>query len=78
MKIEKSYWATAPLFGTSVYVCIGVVLGVDEVTGQRKGYIGITSGDNEKSDEEFIAQYGQKVSPVIVKGILDYLEPTRK
>lgn len=39
---------------------IGIVFGVDEVTGKHKAYIGTCSGMNEKLDADYIAQHGAK------------------
>lgn len=53
MKVLDSYWFTNPM-GT-----IGIVLGEDETTKEKKAYIGNASLDNsQQEDEERILRWG--------------------
>ena len=70
MKIEKVFWISANIPGV-----VGMVLGVDELTGEREGYIGIAVGSNEDTDKKYIAATGQKITPGILREVVDYLEP---
>jgi len=42
--------------------CIGIVVVEEDVTGDRKAYIGPVSGTNEKADTEQILAWGNKFS----------------
>lgn len=53
--------------------CIGIVVGKDEITKERKGYIGVSKSGDEKADIEYIAKTGSKVNPVLLQGIVDKL-----
>ena len=53
---------------------IGIVIGEDENTGEKKAYIGTGNGFEEGSDTISIAERGAKVSPQILKFILKRLE----
>ncbi len=55
MKILKANWFT-PMGNT----LIGIVYGEDEVTKEKKAYIGIGNGYDEKEDSEHIAETGAK------------------
>ncbi len=64
MKEIKTFWFTN---STGV---IGVVVGEDEVTAERKAYIGISSGGNERADTEMIKNYGSPVSQAFLQGMM--------
>ena len=42
--------------------CIGIVIGEDELTKERKAYIGVGHGVDEAYDSEAILNYGTPVS----------------
>ena len=64
MKIIDSLWFTSlGILGG----CIGIVLGEDEVTGEKKAYIGTAVGDNQERDERHIAMNGAKFTPEIAE-----------
>lgn len=53
--------------------CIGIVVIENEI-GEKKAYIGIGDGQNEKFDAEKIAAYGIKMLKESLKEILSKLE----
>ena len=57
---------------------IGIVIGEDEITGEKKAYIGVGAGFEEGSDVISISERGAKVSPQILKFILKKLEGNNK
>lgn len=57
MKILKTIWFTQMISPQT----IGIVIGEDEKTGERKAFIGAGHGVNEKEDAVFISSYGAKV-----------------
>jgi hypothetical protein len=74
MKITNSIWfSPLGLIGQ-----IGIVLGEDEATGQRKAYIGIGYGVSDTRDEQLVAQYGSKFPAEMAERIAAWLkeEPT--
>jgi len=66
MKIIHSEWFT----GSNV---IGIVVGEDYVTEDRKAYIGIGVGVDEEDDEKLIATMGVPVSKESLQKIIDKL-----
>ncbi|MBA7714940.1 hypothetical protein ES703_123973 [subsurface metagenome] len=56
MKIIETLWF-ANMDG-----CIGIVVSEEDVTGDRKAYIGSASGTDEKADTEQILAWGNKFS----------------
>jgi hypothetical protein len=87
VKIEKAFWITVPIVGVIPALppaaiisdgCIGMVLGEDELTKERKGYIGLGRGVDEEADKTFIAQHGQRINPGTLREVLAYLEPEKK
>lgn len=52
---------------------IGIVLGVDNITGERKAFIGTASGDDEGADAERIAAGGAKLRVGTVNSIAQWL-----
>lgn len=67
MKIERVYWFTGD-------ESIGIVVGKDQITGERKGYISTVRGRDEDEDKEYIAACGQRIQPAVMRQIADYLE----
>lgn len=56
MKILDSIW-----FSSRGGYC-GLVVGEDELTGEKMAYIGVVSGSNEGMDTQEVAQWGCKVN----------------
>ena len=67
MKSLRPYWFTG-FYGT-----IGIVTGEDEITGQKRAYIGTAPGFNENLDTEHIAETGSPVDPTFLQLILNDL-----
>jgi len=72
MKVLHSYWFSDMSGGH-----MGIVVGEDERTKERKAYIGIAGGHNQEDDIAAIAARGQKVSPAILEEILGKLKPQK-
>lgn len=53
---------------------IGIVIGEDEITGERKAYIGVGNGEDEERDSKSIAGTGAKFSLDAARRIALYLE----
>ncbi len=70
MKIEKTVWFS----GFNIPGLIGIVMGVDEVTGKKKAYMGFGGGFNEKFDEKVIATSGSPVNVAVLQEVIDYLK----
>ena len=64
LKVIESYW----------FETIGIVVCEDETTGVRKAYIGIGSGIDQNSDEEYIRMHGQKFLCHAAEEIADRLK----
>jgi len=71
MKILESFWFT------NRDGCIGIVVIEEDVTGDRKAYIGPASGVDEKADTEHILAWGNKFSLGTAGRILYHLEIKR-
>lgn len=76
MKILDAVWFTPippawlqAVAMSGVSLTIGVVLGQDEVTGQKKAYIGYGRGRDEGEDSGFIASHGSPI-PLEAVGVL--------
>jgi hypothetical protein len=63
MKIKETFWFTE--MGSTRP--IGIVIGVDERTGEPKAYIGTAFGSHEGEDVQHIASKGAKLSPSTAK-----------
>ncbi|MBA7567483.1 hypothetical protein ES708_09195 [subsurface metagenome] len=50
------------MFFTNVDGCIGIVVVEEDVTGDRKAYIGSVDGTNEKANTGAIMAWGNKLS----------------
>jgi len=68
LKIKRPYWFTG-FFGT-----IGIVTGEDELTGQKKAYIGTALGFDENLDTHHIAKTGSPVYPTQLEEVLKDLK----
>lgn len=69
MRVLETLWFTG------INGCIGIVVGEEDVTGDRKAYIGVASGANEKADQESILGLGNKFTYDIVQRLDYYLKP---
>lgn len=67
MKVTGAYW-----FSSMTGTC-GIVVGEDERTGEKKGYIGIVNGQDEKADVDRIRQSGSPVSAAVMREIAEKL-----
>jgi hypothetical protein len=72
MKITDNIWFV------SFQGVVGIVIGEDEVTGERKAYIGIGSGVSIEHDMQMIALDGCKLTPEIAAHVADMLNPKNK
>ncbi len=68
MKVIETLWFT------NKDGCIGIVIGEEDITGDRKAYIGPASGTDEKADNEQILAWGNKFSLDTAKRILYFLK----
>ena len=68
MKITDTIWFTG------MYGNMGIVLGEDTITGERKAYIGTHRGVGEESDRQLIAEGGARLSRGIVERILKHFD----
>lgn len=57
MKITDTLWFSPGNIAT-LPIIIGIVLGVDEVTGEKKAYIGNVVPTTPENDIKHIAEYG--------------------
>lgn len=65
MKDLKTFWFTS----TTTF---GIVIGDDEFTGKRKGYIGNASGRDEAADEKFILEWGSPINLDLLEEIVAF------
>ena len=72
MKILADYWFTDMLGGH-----IGLVIGEDEFTKERKAYIGTADGYSQAADIKKVSECGQKISASFIEGLLRWLEPAK-
>ncbi len=56
MKVIETLWFT------NFEGCIGIVVGEEDITGDRKAYIGPASGTDEKANTEQVLAWGNKFS----------------
>ena len=68
MKVIDTIW-----FG-NITGCAGIVIAEDDNTGERKAYLGVGRGENEKVDINRILQYGTKLSAQQLRVIVSQLE----
>lgn len=71
MKIINSIWFTQ--MGRE-YLLIGIVVGRDEITKQKKLYIGVSCGLDQKADEKYIAETGAKLTKGMLAELTKWLE----
>jgi len=67
MKITGTIWFT------TTNGVVGIVFGVDEVTGKKKAYIGTAPGSDEESDAWSIAEWGVPFGLAMAKDIVQRL-----
>lgn len=72
MKIIDSLWFT------TIDGSIGIIVIEEDVTGDRKAYIGPASGKDEKADTEKIIAWGNKFSIDTAERILHFLKKEDK
>jgi hypothetical protein len=70
MKIINKWWFSE--MGTMRP--IGIVVGEDKITGERKAYIGTASGEDEDDDTNHISKCGAKLMPRSLEEILRALK----
>lgn len=58
MKITDTLWFSPWDICTLPTIMIGVVLGVDEITGEKKAYIGAVIPTTEELDSKMIVENG--------------------
>lgn len=63
MKVTGTYW-----FSSMTGTC-GIVVGEDERTGEKKGYIGIVLGQDEEADTVLLKTRGSPVSAAVMSEI---------
>ena len=66
------YWFTC-MTGT-----IGVVVGEDTVTKEKKAYIGVAGGFNEEADTKIVMERGAPLSLGWLLEVANYLKPPVK
>jgi len=57
---------------------IGVVVGEDNVTKEKKAYIGIVSGFNEEADTKTVMELGAPLSREVLLEMAEHLKPPTK
>ena len=70
MEIKKTVWFS----GFSAPGVVGIVMGVDTITGKKKAYMGFGTGANVKFDEKLIAASGTPVNVAVLQEVLDFLK----
>ena len=73
MKVLADYWFS-DMYGDTV----GIVVAEDEVTKERKAYIGVGAGFNQEADKESILDGGQKLPISFLRSLLQDLAPEKK
>ncbi|GAJ21933.1 unnamed protein product, partial [marine sediment metagenome] len=58
--------------------CVGIVIGEEEFTGERKAFIGAANGRNENADAEAITAWGIRLSVAVLQGLIKKLEVNSK
>jgi len=78
MKIIDSFWFTNPTTTTAIYPppfgTVGIVIGEDETTGERKAYIGTAQGFEQKADEKRILEWGTELGAGRIEELLQLLK----
>lgn len=70
MKIINTMWFTP--WGS--YDIIGIVIGLDEQTGEKKAYIGFGNRLNQELDAKHIAKTGAKLTKETLAELTKWLE----
>lgn len=70
MEIKKTVWFS----GFNIPGVIGVVMGVDTITGKKKAYMGFGTGASAHFDEKMIAANGTPVNDTTFKEVTDFLK----
>jgi len=73
MKVLADYWFNDMRGGT-----VGFILAQDEMTGEKKVYIGTVEGHNQAVDRESILDGGQKLPLSFLEGLVKWLKPGKK
>ena len=68
MKVIDTTWFTG------AKGCVGIVIGEDENTGERKAFIGVANGRNGNADAEAISAWGIRLSVAVLQDIIKKLE----
>lgn len=68
MKVIDTLWFT------NINGTVGIVIIEEDVTGDRKAYIGSVSGEDEKADTESLLAWGNKLSLDTFKRIEHFLK----
>jgi len=72
VKVLDDYWFNDMRGGT-----VGIIVGEDELTGERKAYIGVGAGFNQAIDRESILDGGQKLPVSFLEGLVRWLKPKK-
>jgi hypothetical protein len=72
MKIEHTYWFSP---GTGH---IGVVIGEDTFTREKKAYIGVVAGFDQEADTKTVAELGARLSREVLLEMAELLKPPKK
>lgn len=67
MRVTGTYWFSG------MTGMLGIVTGEDEMTGEKKAYIGVVDGQDEEADTERIRQLGSPVSAAVLSEIAEKL-----
>lgn len=70
MKIFNAIWFTE----MGSLRPIGIVIGEDEMTGERRAYIGVGNGEDEERDSKSIAGTGAKFGIEMAQMIVNALD----
>lgn len=60
---------------TCLDIPVGIVLTEDEITKEKKAYIGLGNGFDEESDKEHIKKHGSKLDHITAQEIAEFLKP---
>jgi hypothetical protein len=76
MKVIDHLWFSSIFFSLG-FETIGIVIGEDEITGERKAYIGLGTGHSEEEDIKAVTQLGAKLTPQAAAHIAKLLNETK-
>lgn|GEM_PF-2466512 len=77
MKTIDSFWftnSTTVALGPPPFGTVGIVVGEDEHTGERKVYIGTAQGFEQKADEEHILEWGTEFKAERIEVLMQLLK----